>query len=315
MTIDPPLPTIGLVLAVSLLALLFAGFVFSRAAKRGVSTVIALVFCTALGAMLLSGLSTQQDAKARAEAKSASLREQALQIAMHAARTAPTPPPAPPAGNFEEFLHEAYGSASKTPTIEAEVATDEELAAVASAQPKIQLEAVSVPVEDVDVKVSEANATDDTADVKRDRPDWINAHLGDNQKLIVSGPFTTRDSCESDTNKQLIDWIWSLQEDLWPSSAGPYPELPIDLVQIRSQYEELRDTSVGEMHLLYTLAEVTPEIEAQIAKSLAEAAAQVAKRRGVRAVSFAGAGVLSLVALTHVVLRSGGRKAASKPIH
>lgn len=178
-----------------------------------------------------------------------------------------------------------------------EVASDEELAAVASAQPKIELDSEIV----IDGKA---------ADVKSDRPDWIYAHLGDNQKLITSGPFTTKESCELDAQKQISQWLWSRHEELWPSGAGKFPGFGTDVTQaIKSQYEELRDTSVGEMHLLYTLVEVTPEVESQIAKSLAEAAAQVARKRGVRAVSFAGFGVLSLVALTHVVLKSGGRKA------
>jgi hypothetical protein len=301
---------IAIVVGLPLLVILGLAFAAIRRRNWGGLAVLGLLVSGALGMLLFTGLLVRQGARAEAEVKATYARERSLQVAMHAARTAPSPPTAPPAGNFEESLHEAYSTASITPTIDAEVATDEELAAVASAQPKIKLEAVSVPVEVVDVQVNEENATDDATDVKSDRPDWIDAHLGDNQKLITSGPFTTKESCELDTQKQISEWLWSRHEELWPSSAGKFPGFGPDVTQaIKSQHEELRDTSVGEMHILYTLAEVTPEVESQIAKSLAEAAAQVARRRGVRAVSFAGFGVLSLVALTHVVLKSGGRKA------
>jgi hypothetical protein len=300
---------IAIVVGLPLLVILGLAFAAIRRRNWGGLAVLGLLVSGALGMLLFTGLLVRQGARAEAEVKATYARERSLQVAMHAARTAPSPPTAP---HFEESLHEAYSTstASITPTIDAEVATDEELAAVASAQPKIQLETVSVPVEVVDVQVNEENATDDATDVKSDRPDWIDAHLGDNQKLITSGPFTTKESCELDTQKQISEWLWSRHEELWPSSAGKFPGFGPDVTQaIKSQHEELRDTSVGEMHILYTLAEVTPEVESQIAKSLAEAAAQVARRRGVRAVSFAGFGVLSLVALTHVVLKSGGRKA------
>ncbi len=179
----------------------------------------------------------------------------------------------------------------------AEIASDEELAAVASAPPKIELD-------------SEIIVGDKAEDAKSHHPDWIDAHLGENQKLIVSGPFTTKESCETDTQKQLASWIGS-QYGGGPDGASG---TTIDVTPlIKSQHATTRETSVGEMHFLYTLAEVDPEAEAQIAKTIAESAAQVARKRGVRAVSFAGVGLLSLVALAYVVLRSGGRKATSKP--
>jgi hypothetical protein len=211
--------------------------------------------------------------------------------------------------DYEKTGRWSTDSFASSPQTNPEVTSDEELAAVASAQPKIKLEEVSVPVEVVDVQINEEDATDDAADVKRDRPDWIDAHLGDNQKLITSGPFTTKDSCEADTQKQIVEWLRSRHEHLvWPNGTAKFPGADVTQL-IKSQHEELRDTSVGEMHLLYTLAEVNPEFEAKMAQSLAAAAAQVAQKRGVRTITFAGAGVLSLVALAHVVLKSGGRKA------
>jgi hypothetical protein len=229
-----------------------------------------------LGLFLFAGLFIVRSELKVQQIHATHAQQQAMHVAMQTAPVIGTPP--------------------TPPVAMAEVASDEELAAVASAQPKIELDSEIVIAGKVD-------------DVKSDRPDWIDAHRGDNQKLITSGPFTTKDSCESDTQKQLVDWLWSRHEELWPRGAGKFPGFGTDVTQaIKSQHEELRDTSVGEMHILYTLAEVTPEVEAQIAKSLANAAAQVAQKRGVRTITFAGAGVLSLVALTHIVLKSGGRK-------
>lgn len=286
------------------LALAFAAI---KRKNWGGLAVLGVVLFALPAAWLLAGVSVthQQDVRAEAEAKAADLRKLAIQTAIQSARstkfdpTTSTASTAPPSSAFVELINEHYGlpSNSTSAAVEAEVASDEELASIASAPPKIELD-------------SEIIIGDKAADVKSDRPDWIDAHLGDNQKLITSGPFTTKESCELDTQKLISEWLWSRHEELWPSSAGKFPGFGPDVTQaIKSQHEELRDTSVGEMHILYTLAEVTPEVEAQIAQSLANAAAQVAQKRGVRTVTFAGAGVLSLVALTHVVLRSGGRKA------
>jgi hypothetical protein len=291
MTIDPPLPTMGLVLFASLIGMLVVGFAFAAAAKRGAAAIVALVLCIALGGALLTGVTYQRNvnaeavahARAKAEAEAAHLRELARQIATKEKQAALLQGPSP-----TQLLGDS----------QAEVASDEELAAVASAPPKIELD-------------SEIVIGDKAEDVKSDRPVWIDFHPSkDNQRLITSGPFTTQESCEADTQKQIIEWLRSRHLDLWPNGDGGSPGVGVDVSQfIKSQYEELRETSVGKMHLLYTLAEITPEFEAQIAKSFAEAAAQMAKRRGVRTVTFAGAGVLSLVALTHIVLKSGGRKA------
>ncbi len=252
--------------------------------------LLAMMFGGLIGAVLLWGYSSHHVSRteaavvrAEAEARTKSLRELARQIAMQEKQTAST----------QESSRERLPWETT-----AEVASDEELAAVASAPPKIELD-------------SEIVIGDKAEDAKSDRPDWIDAHLGDNQKLIVSGPFTTKDSCESDTKEQLANWLnlkfGAIGGTLsWPTETGFDPS-PF----VKSQYEEIRDTSVGEVHLLYTLAEVAPEVQAQIAKSLADAAARVARTRGVRAVTFAGASVLSLVALAHVVLRSGGRKPKS----
>ena len=295
MTIDPPMWTIGLVLFTSLIAMLVVGYVFAAVAKRGAAAVVTLVLCLALAGALLSSITYQRNrraevlahARAEVEAKAAHLRELARQLA-----------------NKDKQAALSHGSSpTQSPReIRAGVASDEELASIASAPPKIELN-------------SEIVIGDKADDVKSDRPDWIDAHLGDNQKLIVSGPFTTKESCESDTQKQLTEWVWSRHRHQWPSGAGPFPDYWIDAAQIvKSQHEEIRDTSVGEVHLLYTLAEATPEVDAQMSKLLADAAAEVGKTRGVRAVTFAGAGVLSLVALAHVVLRSGGRKPKSGAI-
>ncbi|QDV76293.1 hypothetical protein [Botrimarina mediterranea] len=259
--------------------------------------LLAMMFGGLIGAVLLWGYSSHHVSRteaavvrAEAEARTKSLRELARQIAMQEKQTAST----------QESSRERLPWETT-----AEVASDEELAAVASAQPKIKLE----DIDPADKPVY--NNLKNTAEPHPIRPDWIDAHLGDNQKLIVSGPFTTKDSCESDTKEQLANWLnlkfGAIGGTLsWPTETGFDPS-PF----VKSQYEEIRDTSVGEVHLLYTLAEVAPEVQAQIAKSLADAAARVARTRGVRAVTFAGASVLSLVALAHVVLRSGGRKPKS----
>lgn len=268
MTIDPPLPTIGLVLFAGLIGMLVVGFVFGAAAKRGVAAIV-FVGGVVMTALFYAGFSPLQPIKS------------AFVDTFNAERLSNQSPIAAPVAP----------SAPK-----AEIASDEELASIASAPPKIELD-------------SEIVIGDEADAVKSGRPDWIDAELNDNQKLITSGPFTAKDTCVSDTQNQIAGWLWSRRGYRSTGDTG-FTNLGIDVSQaIKSQYEEVRDTSVGEMHLLYTLAEVTPEVEAQIAQSLANAAAQVAQKRGVRTVTFAGAGVLSLVALTHVVLRSGGRKA------
>lgn len=261
---------------VSVFGLLFVlGLAFAIVRRKNWVGLTALG--VTLGLFLFAGLFIVRSELKVQQIHAAHAQQQAMHVAMQTVPVAPTPP--------------------AIPVGVAEVASDEELASIASAPPKIELDSEIV----IDSKA---------ADVKSDRPDWIDAHLGNNQKLITSGPFTTKESCELDTQKQISEWLWSRHKELWPSGAGDFPGFGTDVTQaIKSQHEELRDTSVGEMHLLYTLVEVTPEVESQIAKSLANAAAQVAQKRGVRTVTFAGAGVLSLVALTHVVLRSGGRKA------
>jgi hypothetical protein len=270
---------------VSIFGLLFVlglafGLVFAFVRRKNLVGLTALGLT--LGLFLFAGLFIVRSELKVQQIHATHAQQQAMHVAMQTAPVIGTPPTPPVA---------------MAPDAMAEVASDEELAAVASAPPKIELDSEIV----IDGKA---------ADTKSDRPDWIDAHLGDNQKLITSGPFTTKESCELDTQKQISEWLWSRHEELWPSSAGKFPGFGPDVTQaIKSQHEELRDTSVGEMHILYTLAEVTPEVEAQIAQSLANAAAQVAQKRGVRTVTFAGAGVLSLVALAHVVLKSGGRKA------
>jgi hypothetical protein len=303
MTIDPPLPTMGLVLFVSLIAMLVLGFVFAAAAKRGAAAVVALVLCTAFGAMLLTGLTRKQDVRAEAEAKAAFMREQALQIAMQAARPVPTPPTAP-ASWLEKRIDEHHGSPTtlSSAAVEAEVASDEELAAVASAQPKIELD-------------SEIVIGDKAEDVKGDRPDWIDAHLGDNQKLIVAGPYAYAQACQIETDQELQKW---LAEKFTGGEVTSETMKAVSSLALKNykkeQHQEVRETSVGEFYILYTLAEVSPKSAkeiAEFAKLMAVQAAKTARMKGAQFVTFAGAGVLSLVALTHVVLRSGGRRAKS----
>lgn len=182
----------------------------------------------------------------------------------------------------------------------AEVVSDDELQAIASAEPQIDLE----------------DAVDDDKNLARhpERPSWVNGDIGDNQQLIVSGPFTAQDSCEVDAEKQLSKWLYERLGYLETKDVAFY-SIGLDLPQIiKSQYHERRDTSVGEMHFLYTLAEVTPEYERQISESLAKHAAQVTRKRGVRVVSFAGAGVLGLVAIAHGMLRAGGKKKSNATV-
>ena len=282
-SVIPLLLIVALAVVLPTLIVLTLAFAAIKRKNWGSLAVLGVVMFALPAAWLLAGVSVthQQDVRAEAEAKADFMREQARQIVKQVK---------------QEALANGSGESQLPWESAPEVASDEELTAIASAPPKIELD-------------SEIVIGDKAEDLKSDRPDWIDAHLGDNQKLIVSGPFTTKESCESDTQKQIVDWLRSRHMDLWPNGDGNSQRVRAGVSKfIKSQHEELRATSVGVMHFLYTLAEVAPEAEGWIAHSIAEAAAQAAQRRGVRAITFTGFGVLSLVALTHVVLRSGGRK-------
>lgn len=175
--------------------------------------------------------------------------------------------------------------------ITAEIATDAELTAIAAAEPKIDLDS--------------EEAADDSAGAggaRNDRPAWTNGDVAENQTVLTAGPFTTPESCVEATPRLIAEWMGLPEE-----AAGA---LPADEL-IQEQYAETRETSVGEVHLLHTLVERTPELEAKVEQLLAVTEVRQRRTQSVRAVSFAGAGVLSLVAAAHIVLRAGGRQPKS----
>ncbi|QDV80891.1 hypothetical protein [Botrimarina mediterranea] len=225
--------------------------------------------------------------RGEAEAKAASLRKLARQISKQEKQSAST----------QESSEERLPRETT-----AEVASDEELASVASAPPKIALD-------------SEIVIGDKTEDVKSDRPDWIDGIIASNQTVIVSGPHIDEESCRSESRAKVYGWIDQHFAERWPNIAGfDSPSLhrlgarvdPSEVIV--EEYAETRETTFGDMHLLYTLAEIRPEIEAELSKLFAAEAIRCQQIAGTRTVTLAGAGVLSLVALAHVVLRSGGRR-------
>ncbi|TWT99875.1 hypothetical protein Pla108_08180 [Botrimarina colliarenosi] len=175
-----------------------------------------------------------------------------------------------------------------------EVATDAELEEVAAAAPKIDLGKVT----------SDAVEPDDD----QQRPGWVNGDVASHQRMIAVGPFTTPDACRHAADKAVRDWL----EEIAPGANG-LPNGAADPAQyVVAVHNESRDTSVGEVHLRYVLAEVNGEQRAVLSEATAKLRAELQRRRGVTGVAFGGAGVLTLVAFAHMLLRAGGSGAANK---
>lgn len=308
----PLLLIVALAVVLPTFIVLTLAFAAIKRKNWGGLAVLGVIMFALPAAWLLAGVSTyQQDVKAKAEMKAADLREFAIQSAIQSAQstkfdpTTSTASSAPPSSAFVELIKQHYGpsSDSTSAAVEAEVASDEELAQIASAPPKIELD-------------SEIVIGDKAADSKGDRPDWIDGKIASNQTVIITGPHIDEESCRSQSRAMVHEWLDKHFAERWPNIAGfDSPSLyllgaRVDLSDvIVEEYAETRETTFGDMHLLYTLAEIRPEIEAELGKLFAAEAIRCQKIAGTRALSFAGAGVLSLVALTHVVLKSGGRKA------
>lgn len=181
--------------------------------------------------------------------------------------------------------------------------TTEELEAVAAAAPEIEL----------DEEFGEL-APADNADRKSQLPEWVTAKPAANERVFTSGPFTTPDSCQPDADAQILDWAWELARSRRPDFGASVPEpwrnhTSKVLGRFKTKvHVEPRETSVGEVYVQHTLASISSESKAELLATIDGWYAEQRRERGVRGVAIAGGGVLSLVAVAHLMLRGGAAK-------
>lgn len=164
-------------------------------------------------------------------------------------------------------------------------------------------------IDEAPVPTEPGTQTSATEEKSSKRPGWIDGTVAANQKVFTSGPFTSKNACWDAAAGDISEWMRERFNNAYPELASNTPRFLVDLDRvIKAEHTEQRETSVGEMHLLYTLV----EIDDSQRQAFAAAAEGMRRHGGLRAVAIGGGLLLGAVGLLHGFLRAGGRRAETR---
>lgn len=202
-----------------------------------------------------------------------------------------------------------------TTTTKAKPVSDTELIAVAAAKPRIELEDQAAVEAEPEANDAEEIALEPPAEP---RPDWVTADLKANQHRFTAGPFTTVEQCRADARVQLNDWVWEAtrlrQPDFGPEPPASWSDAITEITDRfgKEEHLEKRQTSVGEVYLLHTLAELDDENHGWLDDHVELWTREAQRTRGMRAVVLGGGVVVGLLGCGHLLLR-GGQRSEKEP--
>lgn len=181
--------------------------------------------------------------------------------------------------------------------------SDTDLEDAAAAPPRIELD---------DAEPSAEVATDEDFDLSiepsESTPAWAEGPLDPNQKVFVSGPFTSKQACDEDTRLQISHWYSSQAPVEWPSRLGPRPPVAYGESMIEAEETVARTTSVGQVYLKYTLVKIEGHHLESVRESLLSTRREIESQGGVRLIATGGGAILAVLGLAHAVLRAPSSK-------
>lgn len=196
-------------------------------------------------------------------------------------------------------------------TLHSATPSDAELVAVAAAKPRIELDNAKSEEAEVEGAIEADEITIEPSD--EPRPEWMTADLEENQQRFTAGPFTTVEQCRSDARTQLTNWVWDTTRTRQPDFGSDPPaawSTALDEIAKRFRSEEhleKRQTSVGEVYLLHTLATIDHDDSEWLESDVKSWVREGRRTTGIRAVTLIGGLAVGLLGWSHLLLRGGKR--------
>lgn len=179
----------------------------------------------------------------------------------------------------------------------AEVASDAELEALASAEPQIDL----------------GDITDEpVVDKNRSRPDWIESPTEGRQQVLTTDPYATVETCEASAWLQLLRAVGDRAEIHVDYLGSDIRSVIAEVKErfVEDRYLEKREVSVGEVYLMHTLVSFDDDSIAWLKEQSVEWRRDARRKVGVQNIALGGGGILAFVALLHGWLRSGSKRSS-----
>lgn len=249
----------------------------------------------------------------------------------------PQPPAAPAVGSPDLGLARVAVRRESGERASGEAASDvlADLEATGVARPRIELDdATEAPSAEADAADAESNgdnqptgeepvdektADEDTAladdepaeeltvqsTEPSERPAWVEKPSGWSQTVLSVGPFTTRQAADEAARERTREWVIEQARDLVGGSREPVVRFEAFESSVIDRYAETRETSVGEVYLVYTLIEIDEPTRRTIREETALMVDRRQRQDFVQDTAVIGGGVLVLLAVVHLVLRRG----------
>ncbi len=147
------------------------------------------------------------------------------------------------------------------------------------------------------------------------RPGWVDGDITAAQKVFTSGPFTTPEQGREDARRQLAEWVWreARGDNADAPEAWGVASSEVEGRFDKERYLEKRDTSVGEVYLLYTLGEIDDADQEWLDNRVRFWVQKSQRETGLRTLAVGGGLMLGALGLLHGVLRTGGRHSDEAP--